>query len=718
MKTVLLEFLFFVFSFHCLYAQDLSWTDSVGAQIAPEGSQIYNVTDFGAIGDSTTLNSTFIQAAIDTCSANGGGIVTFNAGSYLTGSVYLKANVHLLIPNGVIILGSQDINDYPEIDTRVAGTEMVWSSAIINVLDQDNVKVSGEGTINGQGKVFWDNYWEMREDYEERGLRWVVDYDCKRPRCLLVQNSTNVTIKGLNFQQSGFWTVHILYSSHCTVNGVTIRNNIGGDGPSTDGLDIDSSTEILIENCDVDCNDDTYCLKAGRDADGLRVNKPTEYVVIRNSVSREGSAMFTCGSETSGWIRNVLVENMEANGTNLGILLKSALIRGGGAENIYVRNSNIDGVTTAIKANVNWNPSYSYPELPEEYADSVLPDHWYTLLEQVEPEELGIPTFRNIYLSDIEITNSSTFIDVDGDESTLIQDVCLDSINAAVSNAGSVTYAKDWTVANLDLQASGSDVVVVSNSENVTFPVDNVKNEDALFETDFLSIPAAFASGDLWGKGSLDDAGEEEVMNDVTFGAGPYGQRVNFNNSQEANDYGSDADKYTAETEADNGATDGAFSFVTSDEGNGGGYLILPEIKGPFNMTIWNASGNEYDQKIDLYYGDFLSETVDFPGGKFIKKNTFEYEGEDSVVVKFVMSNQVAASNQNLYFYHILIEGSDSVSGSTSIHSVAEVNKTVVKTEYYDIMGRRISRTPGILLFRKSIYDDGSSSVCKVFIAR
>lgn len=128
----------------------------------------------------------------------------------------------------------------------------------------------------------------MRKEYEAKGLRWIVDYDCKRVRGILVERSSDITLSGFTLMRTGFWGCQILYSDHCTINGLTINNNIGGHGPSTDGIDIDSSTHVLVENCDIDCNDDNICIKSGRDADGLRVNRPTEKIVIRNCIARKG----------------------------------------------------------------------------------------------------------------------------------------------------------------------------------------------------------------------------------------------------------------------------------------------------------------------------------------------------------------------------------------------------------------------------------------------
>jgi polygalacturonase len=222
----------------------------------------------------------------------------------------------------VLLRGSTSFAGYPEIDTRIAGIEMKWPSALINIIGQKNVAVTGKGKVDAQGKFCWDKYWAMRRDYEAKGLQWIVDYDAKRVRTFLVQSSEDVTLKGLTFSNAGFWTVQLLYSKYLTVDGVTVRNNEDGHGPSTDGIDVDSSSWVLIENCDIDCNDDDFCLKAGRDWDGLRVNRPTEYVVIRKCIARRGSGLLALGSETSGGIGHVLATDVVAKGTGNGFQIK------------------------------------------------------------------------------------------------------------------------------------------------------------------------------------------------------------------------------------------------------------------------------------------------------------------------------------------------------------------------------------------------------------
>ena len=191
-------------------------------------------------------------------------------------------------------MGSQDLKDYKYIDTRVAGVEMNWPSALVNILNKENAAITGDGVIHGKGKVFWDKYWTMRKDYEKKGLRWIVDYDCDRPRGILISECKNVTVDGVVLYQPGFWSLHILYSEHVTVNDITISNNIEGHGPSTDGIDIDSSSFVLVQNSSINCNDDNFCLKAGRDSDGLKVNRPCEYIVLRDCYAGVGAGLVTC----------------------------------------------------------------------------------------------------------------------------------------------------------------------------------------------------------------------------------------------------------------------------------------------------------------------------------------------------------------------------------------------------------------------------------------
>ncbi|AXP80149.1 Exo-poly-alpha-D-galacturonosidase precursor [Mariniflexile rhizosphaerae] len=447
------------------------WVDKVGANTFSISNKTYFVNDFGAINDGKTLNTEAIQKTIDACAKNGGGTVTFNPGEYLTGSVFIKEGIKFLVPKDVKIKGSESIKDYKEIDTRVAGIEMVWPAALINIIDQKNVIIEGEGIIDGQGKVFWDYYWDLRRnDYEPRGLRWIVDYDAKRPRTILVSNSKNVFVKDLNVQRAGFWTVQVLYSEYITVDGLKIKNNIGGHGPSTDGIDIDSSKWILVQNCDIDCNDDNFCLKAGRDWDGQRVNKPTEYVVIKDCIARQGAGLFTLGSETSGSIRHVYVSNIQGLGTKNGLNIKSATNRGGTVEDIYMENITMEKVGTFMQVGMNWNPNYSYSKLPDGFNKDSIPEHWKKMLQKVEPESKGIPTFRNISLNNIHIKGAKTAINVNGIARSIISNITLNNVYIEAEKAGQISYSAHWKLNNVKISAKDGSKVSLENTTEIDFP--------------------------------------------------------------------------------------------------------------------------------------------------------------------------------------------------------------------------------------------------------
>lgn len=457
--------LFLPFTLKALAGPDPGWTTRVGARSFPTAKNIIPVT--GAAKDGSTLATKAIQSAIDKAAAAGGGIVIFEPGTYLTGSIFLKEGVELRIDKDVEIIGSQHFEDYPEIDTRIAGIEMRWPAALINIIGVKKAALTGQGKVNARGKFCWDKYWAMRKQYDPKGLRWIVDYDAKRVRTLLIQNSEDITIRGLKFIDAGFWTVQVLYSRYVTVDGITVRNNEDGHGPSTDGVDIDSSTWVLVQNCDIDCNDDDFCLKAGRDWDGLRVNRPTEYVVIRHCLARKGGGLLTIGSETSGSIRHVFATDLTAKGTGNGFHIKSATTRGGTVEDIHIRNITMDSVGNAILFTMNWNPAYSYSTLPPGYNPDSIPPHWKTMLHKVEPPEKGIPHFKDIYVSGITVASAKKAISAAGLDNSLISDVHIDNTTIHAATAGSIAYAKDWQLKNFSVITKDGSKIQVKNSTDV-----------------------------------------------------------------------------------------------------------------------------------------------------------------------------------------------------------------------------------------------------------
>ena len=442
------------------------WMEDVGSRNYPASGKVYHAGDYGAVGDAVMLCTEAIQKAIDDCAANGGGMVSFTPGIFLTGSVFVKSGVDLHIPKGTMLIGSQDIADYRKLDTRVAGIEMKWPAALVNIIDQKNASISGDGVIHGRGKVFWDKYRSMRSEYDPKGLRWVVDYDCERPRGILVSGCSDVTVKDIVLYQAGFWSLHILYSEYVTVDGVIISNNIEGRGPSTDGIDIDSSSKILVQNSNINCNDDNFCLKAGRDADGLRVGRPCEYIVIRDCVAGHGDGLFTCGSETSGNIRHIVAYNMKGIGTKYGLRFKSTSTRGGTIEDIHLHNIEMTGVRDPFVVDLNWYPAYNKSKLPDELDVNTIPEHWKKLMLEVNPHR-GMPKFRDIHFENVTATGAGTCIKVSGMENGSIDNFHFRNVHLEGRDAGNIKWAKNWTFDRTTVKSDAGTPVVVENSEHV-----------------------------------------------------------------------------------------------------------------------------------------------------------------------------------------------------------------------------------------------------------
>ena len=384
-------------------------------------AQRFVVSDHGAVGDGKTSNTKAIQSAIDSCATKGGGVVVVPRGVFITGSIFLKQGVDLRIEKWGVLKGSQNTNDYPWINTRIAGFEMKWPAALVNADGVTNLTISGTGTIDGSGERWWREYWDARA-VEKDGSD--PHFKIPRPRLVHIINSHKVVVRDLLFKDSAFWNLQLTYCDDVEVRKLTVRApHEPVKAASSDGIDIDSTSNVLIVGCDIECDDDAICLKSGRDADGLRVNRPTENVVIRDCRVGRAAGLVVFGSETAGGIRNVRISNCRAdNGCGEVVRFKTRMGRGGVVENIVYENIVADGIARVFNFNME---AFSTMWVPEEFRAPVPPDQ-------------GTPVFRNITVRNLVAKNSISAGSLVGLPESPLRDITLENVDIRAEKAFTV----------------------------------------------------------------------------------------------------------------------------------------------------------------------------------------------------------------------------------------------------------------------------------------
>jgi polygalacturonase len=317
----------------------------------------FNITKYGARGDGKTDCTRAIAQAVEECSKAGGGRVIASRGVFSTAAIHLASNVNLHVAAGGTLLFNQDPARYlPLVATRFEGVELMNYSPFIYADGQENIAITGEGTLDGNADAA--HWWPWKEPAKRKMLfemgekdvpldqRRFGENDYLRPSFIQPRRSRNVLIEGVTIVRSPMWEVTPYDCSNVIVRGI----NVVSHGPNNDGCDPDSCRDVLIENCTFDTGDDCIAIKSGRNRDGRRLAKPTENVIIRNCRMKDGHGGITIGSEMSGGVRNVFVENCRLSSPNLNQALrfKTNAMRGGTIENVYIRNIEVGEVSDAV----------------------------------------------------------------------------------------------------------------------------------------------------------------------------------------------------------------------------------------------------------------------------------------------------------------------------------------------------------------------------------
>nr|AFK44529.1 unknown [Lotus japonicus] len=291
-----------------------------------------SVTDFGGVGDGTTLNTQAFRKAIEHLSqysSNGGSQLYVPPGRWLTGSFNLTSHFTLFIHKDAVILGSQDENEWPVIDPlpsygRGRDTQGGRFSSLIFGTHLTDVIITGDnGTLDGQGDLWWKKFHNKQLQYT-------------RPYLIEIMYSDNVQISNLTLVNSPSWNIHPVYCSNVIVQGITILAPV--TSPNTDGINPDSCTNTRIEDCYIVSGDDCVAVKSGWDEYGISYGMPTKHLVIRRlTCISPTSAVIALGSEMSGGIEDVRAEDILAINSESGVRIKTAVGRGGYVRDIYVR---------------------------------------------------------------------------------------------------------------------------------------------------------------------------------------------------------------------------------------------------------------------------------------------------------------------------------------------------------------------------------------------
>lgn len=424
---------------------------------------VFRTSEKGIDNTGKTIVTAALQELIDEA-AQVHGVVLVEKGTYQTASLFLKSHMEFVFEDGATLLGTTDESQYPVIPTRVAGIEMDWYPGILNCNGHSDVVIRGNGVIDGQGEYWWNKYWGsdmtggMRKEYDAKGLRWACDYDCRRVRNVVIMESTDITLRDVTSTRSGFWNFHICYSENVHIDSVKITS-CGLHSPSTDGIDIDSCSHVLVENCVTSCNDDSICIKSGRDADGLRVNRPCHDITVQNCQINAGFGV-TIGSEVSGGVYDITLKNLKYHGTDCGFRIKSSIARRG-----YIRGVTVDGlemvnVKYPFHFFLNWNPAYSYCELPEGYEGEV-PEHWKRMVEQI-PQEVPLTQVSDITIRNVRAWNEDDYkgisraFHLEGYEQEPMRNISFENVSLSCKEYGILNYVENIRFTNTAVSASGA----------------------------------------------------------------------------------------------------------------------------------------------------------------------------------------------------------------------------------------------------------------------
>jgi polygalacturonase len=368
----------------------------------------HSIVSFGGIGDGVNDNSNAFHAALNAIKEAGGGTLLVGEGIWRTGPLEFFSHTTLLLDEGAVISLIPEPARYTPVWTRWEGLECYAMHPCVFATGQEDIAIRGKGAIDGNGQYWWDAVRKkksggqkrpqtpeelalaaLNQGYENqpsggggRNIQFL------RPPLVQFFNCSRIRLEGITLGNSPFWTIHPVYCNGVVFSALAVVNP--PDAPNTDGVDIDSCEDVLIENCHVTVGDDGIALKSGSGEDGIRAGKPSHHITVRDCTIESGHGGIVIGSETAGGISEVLAENCLFRGTDRGIRIKTRRGRGGTIQDLEFRKLTMENNLCPLAINM-------YYRCGAEHLDA------YFSTEAL-PVNATTPVIRNIRISDIKAT--------------------------------------------------------------------------------------------------------------------------------------------------------------------------------------------------------------------------------------------------------------------------------------------------------------------------
>jgi polygalacturonase len=481
----------------------------------------FNIRKFGAVPDGLTLNTKAINDAINACHKKGGGVVVIPEGLFLTGPIELKSNVNLHLKKNALVQLTADFNEYKLVAGNWEGLPQMRNQSPMSATNATNIAITGEGIIDGAGdawrmvkkdklsesawkklvasggvlsadKKTWypsenslkgstmKNPGEIKPEKDAAFYASVKDF--LRPNLLVLTNCKRILLEGVTFQNSPAWCLHPIMSSDITIRNINVKNPWYAQ--NGDGLDLESCSNVLVDNSVFDVGDDGLCIKSGRDEAGRKRAMPTQNVWIRNSTVYHAHGGFVIGSEMSGGARNIWVDNCTFIGTDIGLRFKTTRGRGGIVENIYINKIAMkDIVGEAILFDMYYAAQDPIALVGEKREPPKVEE---------QPVTEATPQFRNIFINDVVTNGAEKAIFVRGLPEMNVKNIVMENMVLQAKHGLDMTEGSGITLKNVKLLTSNTDPVMnIHNSKNIKLSgIDYANNADLL-----LNISGEKSSG-------------------------------------------------------------------------------------------------------------------------------------------------------------------------------------------------------------------------------